>query len=102
MFVQIETSVSKNKSVKLFEGQTHINEDIISMKNLMTSGLLKSKYLLISYNNEGIIKKEDWEKLFAPYNVKKYEIKYDTFKGCRNLKKRNNKVIEIMYLVSNK
>jgi hypothetical protein len=34
MFVQIETSVSKNKSVKLFEGQTHINEDIISMKNL--------------------------------------------------------------------
>ena len=72
------------------------------MKNLMTSGLLKSKYLLISYNNEGIIKKEDWEKLFAPYNVKKYEIKYDTFKGCRNLKKRNNKVIEIMYLVSNK
>jgi len=34
MFIQIETSVSKNKSVKLFEGQTHINEDIISMKEM--------------------------------------------------------------------
>ena len=71
-----------------------------SMKNLMERGLLKSKYLLISYNNEGIITSEDWKVLFEPYNVKKYEIKYDTYKGSRNLKNRNNKVIEIMYLVS--
>ncbi len=75
---------------------------ISSMKHLMTSGLQKSKYLLISYNNEGIITEDDWKVLFAPYNVKKYEIKYDTFKGCRNLKERSNKVVEIMYLVSKK
>jgi adenine-specific DNA-methyltransferase len=71
-----------------------------SMKQLMTDGLEKSKYLLISYNNEGIITDDDWKTLFAPFTVKKYEIKYDTFKGCRNLKERSNKVIEIMYLVS--
>ena len=71
-----------------------------SMKNLIASGLTKSKYLLISYNNEGIINDNDWKKLFEPYSVKKYEIKYDTFKGCRNLKERSDKVIEIMYLVS--
>ena len=71
-----------------------------SMKNLITTGLTKSKYLLISYNNEGIINIDDWNDLFKPYIVKKYEIKYDTFKGCRNLKKRSDKVIEIMYLVS--
>ena len=70
------------------------------MKNLITTGLTKSKYLLISYNNEGIINIDDWNDLFKPYIVKKYEIKYDTFKGCRNLKKRSDKVIEIMYLVS--
>lgn len=70
-----------------------------SMKNLMSSGLAKSKYLIISYNNEGIIKDSDWEKLFEPYKVKKYEIKYDTYKGSRNLKDRSDKVIEIMYLV---
>jgi adenine-specific DNA-methyltransferase len=71
-----------------------------SMKHLLSCGLTKSKYLLLSYNNEGIIKEDDWKQLFEPYSVKKYEINYDTFKGCRNLKKRSDKVIEIMYLVS--
>jgi adenine-specific DNA-methyltransferase len=75
---------------------------IDSMKHLLEKGLSKSIYLLISYNNEGIIKTEDWETLFEPYNIKKYEIKYDTYKGSRNLKKRSDKVIEIMYLVSKK
>lgn len=71
-----------------------------SMKHLIISGLTKSKYLLISYNNEGIINDEDWKAIFKNYTVKKYEIKYDTYKGSRNLKERSDKVIEIMYLVS--
>lgn len=75
---------------------------IASMKTLLSTGLEKATYLLISYNNEGIITEEDWKGLFTPYHVKKYEINYDTFKGCRNLKDRSNKVIEIMYLVSKK
>ena len=66
----------------------------------MKYGLLKSKYLLISYNNEGIITEDDWKVLFEPYTIKKYEIKYDTYKGSRNLKDRSDKVVEIMYLVS--
>lgn len=73
-----------------------------SMKHLMTNALSKSKFLLISYNNEGIIKDSDWKTLFSDYNVKKYEINYDTYKGSRNLKDRSDKVIEIMYLVSKK
>lgn len=68
----------------------------------MKNGIAKSKYLLISYNNEGIITDEDWKKLSEPYNVKKYEIMYDTYKGSRNLKERNNKVMEIIYLISKK
>jgi len=79
----------------------HVNA-VNSMKHLLENGVDKSRYLLISYNNEGIINMKDWEALFAPYNVKKYEIKYDTYKGCRNLKDRTNKVVEIMYLVSKK
>jgi adenine-specific DNA-methyltransferase len=75
---------------------------IDSMKQLLSSGLSKSKYLVISYNNEGIITDSDWKTLFEPYNVKKYEITYDTYKGSRNLKGRSDKVIEIMYLVSKK
>ena len=73
---------------------------VLSMGKLLADGLAKSTYILISYNNEGIITESDWKTLFEPYNVKKYEIKYDTYKGSRNLKERSDKVIEIMYLVS--
>lgn len=73
-----------------------------SMKKLLSCGLSKSTYLLISYNNEGIITNSDWKTLFEPYNVKKYEINYDTYKGSRNLKDRSDKVVEIMYMVSKK
>jgi adenine-specific DNA methylase len=57
------------------------------MGKLLADGLAKSTYILISYNNEGIITDSDWNTLFEPYNVKKYEIKYDTYKrkkrqGC--------------------
>lgn len=73
---------------------------IIFMKDLLEKSLLKSKFVLISYNNEGIIKQYDWKLLLHPYKTKKYEIDYNTFKGCKNLKNRNNKVLEILYLVS--
>lgn len=75
---------------------------IQSMEHLLEKGLEKSKYIIISYNNEGIIKKDDWEKIFKNYNVNKYEINYDTYKGSRNLNNRSDKVIEIMYLISKK
>ena len=60
---------------------------------------LKSAYVLLSYNDEGIIKKADWDTIFKPYTVEK-EIVYDTYKGSRNLKNRSNKVMEIMYVIS--
>ena len=71
-----------------------------SMTQLIKESLEKSKYLLISYNNEGIINKKEWDKLFLPYKVKQYKIDYNTYKGSRNLHSRSNKVIEIMYLIS--
>ena len=73
-----------------------------SMKELIDKSIEKTKYILLSYNNEGIIKPDEWNKIFEPYNVTRYESLYDTFKGSRNLRERNNKVIEIMYLISKK
>ena len=69
------------------------------MKELLQRSLEKSKYVLLSYNNEGIIQEDEWEELLDRYQVKKYEVKYDTYKGGRNLKERENKVIERMYLI---
>ena len=71
-----------------------------AMKTLIESCLSKATYVLISYNNEGIITNDEWTELLANYRVKKYELDYDTFKGSRNLQSRNNKVIERMFLVS--
>lgn len=73
---------------------------VASITELLKTCLSKSAYVLLSYNDEGIIKKDDWNTIFGPYNVEKKEILYDTYKGSRNLKKRSNKVIEIMYLIS--
>ena len=42
-----------------------------SMTQLLKDCLEKSAYVLLSYNDEGIIKKADWETIFEPYNVKK-------------------------------
>lgn len=73
---------------------------IRDMTELVEVGLKKSRYLLISYNDEGIIKDEDWEKIFEGYVVEKHEIKYNAYRGSRNLAGRSDKVMERMYLVS--
>jgi len=72
---------------------------INSMRDLLKDSLSKSKYVLLSYNNEGIIQEKDWEDLFSDYDVKKYEIKYNAYRASRNLKDRNDKVVERMYLI---
>lgn len=72
---------------------------IKAMKDLISKTIEKSKYILLSYNNEGIIPLDEWNNIFEDYNVEKYEFNYDTYKGSRNLKDRSNKVKEIMYLI---
>ena len=97
------TEISKVSGIPTDWNKSNYNTHqsaINSMKDLIEKGLQKSKYLIISYNNEGIIREEDWKSIFKNYTVKKYEITYDTYKGSRNLKNRSDKVIEIMYLVS--
>ena len=73
---------------------------IKSMKHLLENATKKTKYVLLSYNNEGIINMDDWKDIFKDYKVKKYEIDYNTYKGSRNLANRSKKVVEIMYLIS--
>jgi len=71
-----------------------------AMRELLANATSKSAFVVLSYNNEGIIEAEDWTQLFEPYVVEKREIDYDTFKGSRNLQNRSNKVVEIMYIIS--
>ncbi len=75
---------------------------IKGLTDLIKNVLDKSKYAILSYNNEGIIPVNELENILSVYKYTKKEIKYDTFKGSRNLKNRSNKVLEIMYIISKK
>lgn len=74
----------------------------VSMKHLIDTGLKKAKYMIVSYNNEGIITDDEFNDMFSSYTVVKHEKKYDVYKGCKNLKERDNKVMEILYIITKK
>lgn len=60
----------------------------------------KAKYILISYNDEGIIPIEQFEKIVSKYGT--WELlkqDYNTYRGSRNLRGRNNKVKELLWLI---
>jgi adenine-specific DNA-methyltransferase len=60
----------------------------------------KSRYILISYNNEGFISYEEMMDLCQKKGyVRVYDEQYNTFRGSRNLKNRNNKVTEFLFLI---
>ena len=73
-----------------------------AMLELLRVCLVKAQYILISYNNEGLITAEQWTDLVIKLGcqMKQYEKDYDTYHGSRNLAARNKKVIERMYLLS--
>ena len=60
----------------------------------------KAKHTLVSYNNEGFIKPDEWEEILRPYTYEKIEIDYSCYKGGRNLKNRPTKVTEFLFIIS--
>lgn len=62
-----------------------------------------AKYILISYNSEGIIKYDEiMEYLDTMGSTQSIEAEYHTFRGSRNLKKRPKKVKEFLFLLEKK
>lgn len=74
------------------------SEAIKSLENLIQS--TKSKYIMISYNNEGFISYDEMVFICSKRgNVTVYDETYPTFKASRNLKNRNIKVTEYIFLI---
>ena len=71
-----------------------------SMKHLLKN--MKAKYIILSYNDEGIISKQELILLFNELDLffTLREIKYNTYKGSRNLKDRNKNVTEYLWILS--
>jgi adenine-specific DNA-methyltransferase len=61
---------------------------------------LDSDFILLSYNNEGIIPTERIFEILSSYGVVELRRQqYNTFRGSRNLKDRTNKVDELLYIL---
>jgi adenine-specific DNA-methyltransferase len=61
---------------------------------------LKAKFLLVSYNSEGFIGREEMEALLSKTGkLTVLETCYNTFRGSRNLKQREIHLSEYLYLV---
>lgn len=72
------------------------NEALKTFENLVND--IDSKYLIISYNNEGFISLEEMQKMLSKYGVlTTKEIDYVTFRGGRNLKNRNKHTTEYIF-----
>jgi adenine-specific DNA-methyltransferase len=70
----------------------------LAMDDLL--GNTKAKYILISYNNEGIIPLENFKRIASKHgqwNI--YEQEYNTYRGSRNLGGRDLRVKELLWLI---
>lgn len=63
-------------------------------------GSTRADYIAISYNNEGIIPLEEFVKIISRHGEwKLLEQEYNTYRGSRNLRSRNIKVKELLWLI---
>jgi len=61
---------------------------------------IKSKYVIISFNSDGFISLEQMKRMLERIGkTEVLETKYNTFRGCRNLNKRNIYIKEYLYLL---
>ena len=61
---------------------------------------IDSKYLIISYNNEGFISQDEMENMLSKYGeLKTKEIDYVAFRGSRNLQNRNIYTTEYLFVL---
>ena len=64
---------------------------------------LDTRFFLISFNNEGFIPPDEMRTMLQKIGtVDEFEIRYNTFRGSRNLRNRNIHVTEQLFLVERK
>lgn len=74
------------------------DEAIVSMEELIKN--TPSKFIMISYNNEGIIPIKTFEEILNKYGKpRKIEKEYNAYKGSRNLADRDKHVMELLWIL---
>jgi len=93
--------ISKVSGIPTNWNRSFYNKPKFATKVLMDAvENVKAKFVLISYNSEGFIKREEFlSELSHVGEVSVMDTRYNTFKGCRNLSDRNIYVTENLYLI---
>jgi adenine-specific DNA-methyltransferase len=61
---------------------------------------VRARYLIVSFNSEGFIAREDMEAILGRLGtLETREIRYSAFKGSRNLRERSLHVSEYLFVV---
>lgn len=93
--------VSKVSGIPVGWNKSNYNKKNLAkdtMKDLCEN--LNSKYLLISFSNDGFISQEEMVEFLSEIgDVRVMDTQYNTFRGCRNLNGRDIHVKELLYLV---
>ncbi len=93
--------ISEVAGIRQDWNKSEYNKKVVAEK--VMDDLIKntnSKFILVSYNNEGIISNDSMMKILGKYgDVELKTQEYNTFRGSRNLKERSNKVMEQLYIL---
>lgn len=74
---------------------------VLALEEIIKS--LDSNFIIISYNSEGFIAFDTMLQILQKYGkYETIEIKYNTFRGSRNLKERNIHVTEFLFILEKK
>lgn len=98
---KIDSSISKVSGIVDNWNRSVFNKNqtaLCSLEEIIKN--LDAKYIIISYNSEGFISFDQMKNMLKKYgNTKIIEIKYNTFRGSRNLRQREIHVSEYLFVL---
>lgn len=98
---RLDCEISKVAGIRKDWNRSKLNKNSDALNHLKEIiSHLSAKYILISYNNEGIIKEGEFLQMLLKFGDTKTITKsYNAFRGSRNLNKRELNTKEILFIL---
>ena len=95
------STVSKVSGIPLDWNRSDLNKKQLAFEALRSSlSSIEARFLLVSYNSEGFITPEEMRKMLDELGTfEEVQLQYNTYRGSRNLAKRDTYVTEHLFLV---
>ena len=91
--------IKKGDIVRIKDNEFFLINEESSFDELIKN--LDAHYIIVSYNSEGFMTKEEIEEILSCYgSVKTISINYNTYRGCRNLNNRELYVDEYLFVLN--